>query len=241
MDTPDRYFIGEETGQLNESMQLGLSIDCVVFGFQEDKIKVLLIERGVEPFKDSWALPGNLVSPQDALRDSANKILQQLTGLEQIYLEQFFTFGSLDRHPAGRVVTVGYYALVNSDRYNPIASSWAKQIQWIDIQELPKLAFDHENILKKAIVTLQKKVRTEPIGFNLLPEKFTLLELQGLYEALLGYKFDKPNFRKKILDMKVLMPLNEVQANVAHRPAKLFKFDPEKYESLKNKGFNFEI
>lgn len=237
----DRYYLGKSEVEPDVIFQFGLSIDCVVFGYHEERLKVLLIERGMEPFKDYWALPGDLVSPEVALRDAANDILSKLTGLDDIYMEQFRTFGSVDRHPAGRVITVGYYSLVRSRNHNPVASSWANQTDWIDIEKLPPLAFDHQNILEKGIETLKKKVRTEPIGFELLPAKFTLLELQQLYEAFLGYKMDKPNFRKKILGMDLLIPLNEVQTNVAHRPAKLFRFDIKRYEQLKEKGFNFEI
>lgn len=237
----EKYYLGKGTGNISDSFQFGLSIDCVIFGYQKGRLKVLLIERGAEPYINSWALPGDLVSPDEALRDSANRILSQLTGIDNIYMEQFFTFGSVDRHPAGRVITVGYYSLVRSHNYNPIASSWAKKIEWIDIEDLPELAFDHKTILEKGIQALKQKVRTAPVGFELLPTKFTLLELQGLYEAFLGYKLDKPNFRKKILGMNLLIALDEVQSNVAHRPAKLYKFDIKRYKELEKKGFNFEI
>jgi 8-oxo-dGTP diphosphatase len=156
-------------------------------------------------------------------------------------MEQFFTFGSVDRHPVGRVITVGYYSLVKSHDYHPIASSWAKSTKWFNINDLPDLAFDHREILDEGIQTLKRKVRYRPVGFELLPSKFTLLELQALYEALLGYKFDKPNFRKRILSMDLLVPLNEVQENVSHRPAKLFKFDEKRYNALRTEGFAFEL
>jgi 8-oxo-dGTP diphosphatase len=131
--------------------------------------------------------------------------------------------------------------LVNSIDYQPIASSWAKSAEWFNIKELPELAFDHSTILGKAIETLKNEVRHKPTGFELLPTKFTLLQLQQLYEALLGYKFDKSNFRKKILEMNILKPLNEVKENVSHRPAKLFKFDEKRYRTLEKEGFSFEL
>lgn len=241
MKTPNSYYISDYYLPLNEYFVFGLSVDCVVFGYHEGEIKVLLIQRGAEPFKGHWALIGDLVDPEINLRDAANNVLEKLTGLKDIYMKQFFTFGSVDRHPLGRVVTVGYFSLVNSINYHPIASSWAKSAEWFSINDLPELAFDHQNILSKGIETLKNEVRHKPTGFELLPPKFTLLELQLLYEALLGCKFDKSNFRKKILEMNILLPLNEVKENVAHRPAKLFKFDEKRYKLLENQGFSFEL
>lgn len=241
MNRHHKYFLSENNIPFSEFMKFGLSVDCVVFGYKKGEMKVLLIQRGAEPFKDAWALPGDLVNPEEALDESANRILKNLTGLENIYMEQFYTFGSVTRHPVGRIATVGYYSLVRSKNYEPTASSWAKKIDWINIEETFNLAFDHQEILEKAIETLKKKVRTEPVGFELLPDKFTLLELHKLYETLLGDRFDKPNFRKKILGMNLLVPLTEVQSNVSHRPAKLFKFDEQRYMKLKKEGFSFEL
>ncbi|TAE81485.1 MAG: NUDIX domain-containing protein [Bacteroidetes bacterium] len=241
MKTPNSYYISDYNLPLNEYFVFGLSVDCVVFGYHEGEIKVLLIQRDAEPFKGHWALIGDLVEPEKNLRDAANNVLEKLTGLKNIYMKQFFTFGSVDRHPLGRVVTVGYFSLVNSINYHPIASSWAKSAEWFSINDLPELAFDHQSILSKGIETLKNEVRHKPTGFELLPSKFTLLELQLLYEALLGCKFDKSNFRKKILEMDILLPLNEVKENVAHRPAKLFKFDEKRYRLLEKRGFSFEL
>jgi 8-oxo-dGTP diphosphatase len=241
MKTPSSYYISDYNIPLNDYFVFGLSVDCVVFGYHEGEIKVLLVQRDTEPFKGSWALIGDLVAPDQNLRDAANNVLEKLTGLKNIYMKQFFTFGSIDRHPLGRVVTVGYFSLVNSIDHHPIASSWAKSAEWFTINDLPELAFDHQNILSKGIETLKNEVRHKPTGFELLPNKFTLLELQLLYEALLGYKFDKSNFRKKILEMNILKPLNEVKENVAHRPAKLFKFDEKRYRMLEKEGFSFEL
>ncbi len=237
----NKFFLSENNVPFQEFFKFGLSVDCVVFGYHEERVRVLLIERNAEPYKGSWALPGDLVSPEEDLRISASTILTKLTGLKNIFMEQFFTFGSVNRHPAGRVVTVGYYSLVKSDNYKPVASSWARQTKWFDIDDLPELAFDHERILDKGVRTLQRRVRYRPVGFELLPNKFTLLELHALYEALLGVKFDKPNFRKKILSMDLLVQLDEVQENVSHRPAKLFSFDEKRYKELRKEGFAFDI
>ncbi len=240
-NNPDRYFLSENNLPFADFLHFGLSVDCVIFGYHSGSLRVLLIQRGAEPFKDSWAIPGDLVYPDEDLNNSANRILTHLTGLKNIYFEQFHAFGSVDRHPVGRVITIGYYSLVRSENYQPVASMWAKNVKWFDIEDLPKLAFDHSEIINKAILNLRKKVRTEPVGFELLPEKFTLLELQGVYEALLSERFDKPNFRKKILSMNVITPLNEVETNVAHRPAKLFNFDKKRYDELKNNEITFEL
>lgn len=235
------HYLSENNLPFEDFFTFGLSVDCVIFGYHDGTLKVLLIQRGAEPFKSQWAIPGDLVNPDEDLDFSANRILQHLTGLRDIYIEQFHTFGSRDRHPAGRVVTVGYFALVESEKYRPVASHWAADVGWFDLNEIPTLAFDHNQILQSGIEFLRRKVRTEPVGFNLLPPKFTLLDIQGLYEALLQQKFDKPNFRKKILSTGVLIPLDEVQSNVAHRPAKLFRFDQERYDKLKGNSINFEL
>ena len=241
MNSPGHYFLSENNIPFSDYLKFGLSIDCVVFGYNEGRVQVLLIERNAEPYKNNWALPGELVSIDTNLEDAANDILQNLTGLSNIFMEQFFTFGSVDRHPAGRVTTVGYYSLVGSNKYKPIASSWAKSIKWFDISDLPNLAFDHDQILQKGINTLKRRVRYPPVGFELLANKFTLSELQDLYEAILDYKFDKPNFRKKILSMDLLIQLDEFQENVSHRPAKLFMFDETRYKQLREDGFVFDI
>jgi 8-oxo-dGTP diphosphatase len=236
-----KYFLSENNLPFSEFFVFGFSVDCVVFGYTQGKVKVLLIKRGAEPYLGSWALPGDLVNPEQNLLESANSVLNHLTGLSSVFLEQFKTFGDVERHPAGRVITVGYYSLVKSEKHQPVASAWAEETRWFDIHKLPPLAFDHKKILQSGIRTLQRRVRYRPVGFELLPKKFTLNELQSLYEALLISKFDKPNFRKKILSMDLLVPLNEKQQNVSHRPAKLFKFDETRYEALKKEGFVFDI
>ncbi|NNJ54876.1 MAG: NUDIX hydrolase [Bacteroidia bacterium] len=233
--------MSQNNAPLKDFISFGLSVDCVVFGYHEGEVRVLLVERDAEPFIGSWALVGDLVHPESDLLNAANGILENLTGLKDIYMEQFFTFDAIDRHPLGRVITVGYYSLVESQHHQPIASSWAKSTKWFNINKLPELAFDHQLIIEKGVETLKDRVRYQPVGFELLPSKFTLLELQALYEALLGCKFDKPNFRKKILKMNLLKPLDEVQENVSHRPAKLYAFDEEQYDSLRKEGFAFEL
>lgn len=224
-----------------EKNRINLTVDCVVFGLDENDLKVLLVQRGMDPFKGKWALPGGFVQVNESLEDAALRELQEETGVEKVFLEQLYTVGSVERDPRGRVVTVAYYALVNLVEHNLTATTDAARAAWFSVDDLPGLAFDHEQIFDIALKRLQGKVRYEPIGFELLPEKFTLSQLQHLYELILEKRLDKRNFRKKILGMDLLLDLNEVQEDVAHRAAKLYRFDEKKYKQLKKQGFNFEV
>lgn len=226
---------------LDKFFQFGLSVDCVVFGYQNGVLKVLLIKRGAEPFKGEWALPGDLVYPNEDIEVAARRILFDLTAIRDLYLEQTRVYGQVDRHPLGRVITTGYFSLINIEDYDPHASSWADSVFWVDINSIPKLAFDHNRILNHGLDTLRSRVRTRPVGFELLPNKFTLGNLQQLYEALLDESYDKANFRKRILSMNMLISLKENQKDVPHRPGRLYSFDKERYDQLKSKGFSFEL
>ena len=219
-----------------------LAVDCVVFGLdQPNNLQVMLIRRNLPPFHNQWALPGGFVRINESVDAAARRELQEETGLENIFLEQLYTFGAVDRDPHERVVTVAYYALVNLREHAIQAATDASAAAWFSISHLPPLAFDHTQIVDMAIARLKGKVRYEPIGFELLPIKFTLSQLQTLYETVLGMSLDKRNFRKKILKMDLLIELNETQTDVAHRAARLYQFDESKYRQLKAKGFNFEI
>ncbi len=226
---------------LDDFFTLAVSVDCVVFGFDGEDIKVLLIERGASPFRHHWALPGDLVYPTEDLQQAARRVLLELTGLEDLFMQQIKSFGRIDRHPLGRVITVAYIALIRIEHYDAHPDSWADKIEWHSLKNVTDLAFDHDDILEKAVEKLKTRVRREPLGFELLPDKFTLNDLQSLYEAVLGRTFDKGNFRKKILGMNLLVDLNELQQNVAHRPAKLYRFDSDRYEELRESGFSFEL
>ncbi len=226
---------------IDKFFQFALSVDCVILGYHENGLKLLVIERGTEPHKGKKALPGDLVYPTEDMELAASRVLKDLTGLEEVFLTQSKSYGQVDRHPIGRVVTVGYYSLINVDQYQPLANSWAANVVWVDVNELPELAFDHNKIVNEVLSTLRERVRLQPIGFELLPRKFTLGQLQELYEAILNTKFDKANFRKKILSMNLLKDTKELQKEVSHRPAKLFSFDKKAYESLRKKGFSFEM
>ena len=218
-----------------------LAVDCVVFGFDEGDLKVLLIERGLEPFKGRWALPGGFVRLDETLDDAARRELAEEAGLKDIFLEQLYTFGAVTRDPRERVVSVVYYALVSSAAHEATPATDAAAACWFAVAKVPKLAFDHGEILAVALARLKAKVRYEPIGFELLPPKFTLSQLQHLYEALLGADLDKRNFRKKVLAYQLLIPLKETLMVGRHRPAQLFRFDADKYARLKKRGFNFEV
>jgi len=218
-----------------------LTVDCVVFGYDEGELKVLLIERGLEPFKGRWALPGGFVRVDETLEQSARRELAEETGLKDVFLEQLYTFGDVDRDPRERVVSVAYYALVKLSEHEARAATDAANAEWFPVSKSPKLAFDHADILATALARLKGKVRYQPIGFELLPPRFTLSQLQHLYEAVLGTDLDKRNFRKKVLGFGLLMPLKETRMAGPHRPAQLFRFDAEKYRKLAQRGFNFEL
>jgi 8-oxo-dGTP diphosphatase len=218
-----------------------LTVDCVVFGFDEGELKVLLIQRALEPFKSRWALPGGFVRVHETLDAAARRELAEEAGLTDVFLEQLYTFGAMDRDPRERVVSVAYYALVKLAAHETKAATDASDARWFAVSQVPKLAFDHADILATGLARLKSKVRYQPIGFELLPPKFTLSQLQHLYEAVLETELDKRNFRKKVLSFDLLVPLKETQMTGPHRPAQLFRFDADKYEKLKRKGFNFEI
>jgi 8-oxo-dGTP diphosphatase len=218
-----------------------LTVDVVVFALDDEELRVMLIERDLEPFEGRWALPGGFVRVDETLEDAARRELQEESGLKDIFLEQLYTFGDLDRDPRERVVTVAYYALVNLAGHDVRASTDARNAAWFPVNDLPKLAFDHQRILRMAHDRVRGKVQYQPIGFELLPEKFTLSQLQHLYEVVLGRELDKRNFRKKVLAMEIVKETNEIQTDVAHRAAKLYRFDKRKYDRLMKQGFNFEI
>jgi 8-oxo-dGTP diphosphatase len=224
-----------------EYPRAALTVDCVVFGFDEAELKVLLIRRGLTPFKGRWALPGGFVRVDETVDDAARRELSEETGLVKVFLEQLYTFGAVKRDPRERVVSVAYYALVKSAEHPATGATDADEAGWFPVADPPGLAFDHAEILTTALERLRGKVRYEPIGFELLPAKFTLSQLQHLYETVLQTPLDKRNFRKKILSMGLLIPLDEQVRAGAHRPAQLFRFDAKKYALLKKRGFNFEL
>lgn len=224
-----------------EIYKSAFSVDNVIFGFDGDTLKLLLIKRKDEPFAGQWALPGDIVKPTENLVQASKRVLLQLTGVSNIYLNQVHTFGAVDRHPKGRVITIAYYALINIAKVQIEAASFAEQVAWKEVRSLDSLAYDHLRIMNYSLAKLRQDLKLRPIGFELLPSKFTLTELQKLYEVVLEQDLDKRNFRKKILSMGILKTLHELQTGVSHRPAKLYSFDAVKYEEVKKNGFIFEI
>ena len=227
-----------------------LTVDCVIFGMDSSSdLKVLLIQRGHAPYKDHWALPGGFVDMEEDLENAALRELEEETGVKDVFIEQLYTFGAPRRDPRGRVVSVAYFALVNLDEHPVQASSDARNVNWFSQEKMPALAFDHQLIYQTALNRLRAKVRYQPVGFELLPEQFTLSQLQKLYETILGVKeLNKRNFRTRIQKMGVLNEVG-IQTGVAHRPAKLYSFDKSKYEQLVKerhndllkRGLDFEI
>lgn len=218
-----------------------VTVDGVIFGLDDDGLKILLVQRDADPFAGCWALPGGFVEMDESLDQAAQRELQEETGVSNVFLEQLYTFGQVDRDPRTRVITVAYYALVNLKDHQVEAATDARAAGWFELDDLPPLAFDHDQILQMAQARLQGKVRYQPIGFELLPEKFSLRQLQRMYETVLGRTLDKRNFRKKALGLGVLEDLNEVERDVSHRAARLYRFDREKYEQLVKAGFHFEL
>jgi 8-oxo-dGTP diphosphatase len=211
--------------------KVALSVDCVIFGFDENKLKVLLIRSDLKKFQSKWSLLGDLVKPEEDLDASAYRILKQRTGLNDLYLEQVHTFGEVNRHPGGRVVSVAYCSLVNIQHHR--LKILDNELHWHEIDHVTGLAFDHQRIFETSYVWLQKRVQEHPLGLSLLPNKFSLRELQNLYEAILNIKLDRRNFRKKFFSMDFLVDMGENEQNVPHRPGRLYRFDYDKYERRK--------
>ncbi|HEX3010235.1 MAG TPA: NUDIX domain-containing protein [Bacteroidales bacterium] len=218
-----------------------VTTDCVIFGFDSGELKVLLIERGIDPFKGRWALPGGFLQMDENTDECARRELSEETGIDNLFIEQLYTFSDVDRDPRGRVVTVSYYALVKLSDYKLTAGDDAKNAQWFPISKVPTLAFDHDRILRVALNRLKGKIRYQPIGFELLPERFTMPELQNLYESVLEMQLDRRNFRRKIIATGLLIDHNESVKGLPHKGAKYFSFNKNKYQELSEKGFNFEI
>lgn len=219
--------------------RIALSVDCVIFGFDENKLKVLLIKSDLKKYLGKWSLLGDLVFPNEDLDAAAYRVLKQRTGLSDVFLEQVHTFGTVSRHPAGRVVTVAYYSLINVQHHK--LNTRDNELHWHDVKSINNMAFDHQQIFDTCLKQLQKRVQEHPLGFNLLPRKFSLRELQNLYEAILDFKMDRRNFRKKFFSMDFLIDLKEMEQDVPHRPGKLYRFNFEKYEKKKKKFIGIDF
>ncbi|HMD00536.1 MAG TPA: NUDIX domain-containing protein [Ferruginibacter sp.] len=225
--------------EVQNSNRIALSVDCVIFGFDENKLKVLLIRSDLKKYIGKWSLLGDLVGPNEDLDGAAYRILKQRTGLDDVYLEQVHTFGAVNRHPAGRVVTITYCSLVNIRHHK--LKILDNELHWQDVQTVTDLAFDHQQIFATCYQWLQKRIQEHPLGFNLLPRKFSLRDLQNLYEAILDTKMDRRNFRKKFFAMDFLIDIEEMEQDVPHRPGKLYKFNYDKYEKKKRKWVGIDF
>lgn len=245
---------------MSENQSLGLnpnvSVDCVVFGFDLTGLKVLLIERDNPDNTEgkNFQLPGDLIRNNENLDEAAARVLKELTGLDNLFLSQFAAFGDplrvkrendlewlrrVRKDPEARVVTIGYFSLIKPENFAPSANSFARKAEWVELKNVPELAFDHNLILEQGLQALKTKMKSEPVGFELLPSKFTLRQLQNLYETVMGVSIDKRNFRRKIQGMKFLTPLDEKQKGVAHKPAQLFEFNKANYKDNFSATFDF--
>lgn len=205
-----------------------VGIDCIIFGFNEGELNLLLLKRNFEPGMGNWSLMGGFVQESESVDDAAKRVLAELTGLDNVYMEQVGSFGAIDRDPGERVISIAYYALVNINEYDK-ALVQQHNAFWVNINELPPLIFDHSAMVEKARALMQQKTTTEPIGFNLLPQLFTLSQLQSLYEAIYGENIDKRNFRKRIAEMDYIEKTDKIDKTSSKRGAALYKFNEKAY------------
>ncbi|MCV9927738.1 NUDIX hydrolase [Flavobacterium sp. LS1R49] len=225
-----------------ENQNIRVAVDAIVFGYQNNQLYVLLIQQKFGSKESYWALPGGLVKNDESLQEAVKRELKEETNITVNYFEQLFTFGDdIFRDPRNRVISVAYFALVDSSKLKIKADSDAENVQWYKVEEIPALAFDHNLILKKAIERLKAKLTYEPIGFDLLPKEFLFSELENLYCTILEKEIDRRNFRKKILSYGIIQETDNFSPVKTGRPAKLFRFNQQKYNALLKEGFHFEI
>jgi 8-oxo-dGTP diphosphatase len=232
MGTADVYY--------GEHPTFHVAVDCIIFGFDQGELKLLIHKRRFEPAKGEWSLFGGFVQADESLDEAANRILFELTGLKNIYMEELQAYGDVERDPAGRVISVAYYALIPAAEYSEAASS-GYGATWVPLKELPPLIMDHDLMVEKGLRRLKRRATSQPIGFELLPGKFTLPQLQALYEAIYQTGLDKRNFRKKILALDVLIKLDVKDMSTSRKGAYLYRFDQLKYRKLMEGGYNFAI
>jgi 8-oxo-dGTP diphosphatase len=216
-----------------EYFNIAVSVDCVIFGYENKELKVLLIKSDLEEFKGMWSLLGDLVRPDENIESAPYRVLRERTGLDDVYLDQVHTFGDLGRHPSGRVITTAYYSLINIKHHKLKLTH--NELHWHKLIDIRKLAFDHKRILDTSLDRLREQIMDHPIIFNLLPEKFSLRELQDLYQSILGISLDRRNFRKKIAHKDWLQDLDEMENDVPHRPGKLYKAKTELWKKATGK------
>jgi 8-oxo-dGTP diphosphatase len=219
--------------------KMPVTVDCVIFGFDDKELKVLLIRSDLKKYEGLWSLLGDVVNDTEEIDAAAYRVLEQRTGMSDVYLDQVKTFSHPKRHPGGRVITVAYCSLLNVQHHNLQITD--NELHWHSVSSITEMAFDHLEILQTCHKWLQKMVQENPVGFNLLPDKFSLRELQNLYEAILGIELDRRNFRKKFANMKLLIDLDEMEEDVPHRPGKLYKFNFEKYHKSRRKFIGIDF
>lgn len=237
--THEQQQMREATALVQSYPKVPLTVDCVIFGFEENKLKVLLIKSDLELFNGRLSLLGDIVQSNEELDDAAYRVLKERTGMNDVFLDQVRTFGSPKRHPGGRVITVAYCSLLNINHHE--LKILDNELHWHPVASLKEMAFDHKEIVDACYAWLQKRIQEHPLGFNLLPDKFSLRELQNLYEAILGVSLDRRNFRKKFASMDLLIDIDEMEQDVPHRPGKLYKFNFEKYEKNKRKWVGIDF
>lgn len=237
--THEQQQMREATALVQSYPKVPVTVDCVIFGFEENKLKVLLIKSDLELFNGRLSLLGDIVQSNEELDDAAYRVLKERTGMNDVFLEQVRTFGSPKRHPGGRVITVAYCSLLNINHHE--LKILDNELHWHPVASLKEMAFDHKEIVDACYAWLQKRIQEHPLGFNLLPDKFSLRELQNLYEAILGVSLDRRNFRKKFASMDLLIDIDEMEQDVPHRPGKLYKFNFEKYEKNKRKWVGIDF
>ncbi|UII27130.1 NUDIX hydrolase [Fulvivirga maritima] len=226
--------------QYKDEDKVLLAVDCIIFGFDNEELKLLLIKRDFEPEKGKWSLMGGFLKKSEVLDEAASRVLQHLTGLNDVYMEQLYSFSKIDRDPVERTVSVAYFALINIANHNRELTE-SHSAKWFSLEEMPELIFDHNAMVRHAISRLRYRTATQPIGFELLPEKFTMRQLQKLYEAIFDQELDKRNFTKKINAMDLLVRLDEKDMTSSKKGSFLFKFDEEKYKEKVMDGFSFKV
>ena len=222
-----------------EYPKMPVTVDCVIFGFDDNELKVLLIRSDLEKYQGMWSLLGDVVNDTEEIDAAAYRVLEQRTGMTDIYLDQVKAFSHPKRHPGGRVITVAYCSLLNIKHHSLKITE--NELHWHNVSSITEMAFDHKEILNTCNEWLQKMIQEHPLGFNLLPDKFSLRELQNLYEAILGVELDRRNFRKKFATMDLLIDLDEMEQDVPHRPGKLYKFNFEKYNKSPKKWVGIDF
>jgi 8-oxo-dGTP diphosphatase len=237
--TVQRPLITDVKGLVNSYPRVPITVDCVIFGFDGEELKVLLIRSDLEMYKGKWSLLGDFAEDNEELDDAAYRVLKTRTGMTNVYLDQVRTFSKPNRHPGGRVLTVAYCSLLNIQHHE--LKTLDNELHWHSVNSIKEMAFDHKEILDTCHQWLQKRIQEHPLGFNLLPEKFSLRELQNLYEAILGVQLDRRNFRKKFAAMGLLIDIGEMEQDVPHRPGKLYKFNFQKYEKNKRKWIGIDF